>query len=94
MVKGKTKSGIKFQINEAIKNDARLLYLLVQIRRDDVPAEDKGKFVFDMLTLIFGADGVMPFMNAVADKHNGVCSTEAMIQELTEILDSINAKNS
>lgn len=94
MVKGKTKSGIKFQINEAIKDDARLLFMLVRLRKDNVPAEDKGNIVFDMLELIFGADGVMPFMNAVADKHNGVCSTEAMIQELTEIMASINAKNS
>ena len=94
MVKGKTKSGIKFQINEAIKDDARLLYMLVQLRKDNVPNEDKGTIVFDMLTLIFGADGVMPFMNAVAEKHGGVCSTDSMVMELTEILDSINAKNS
>lgn len=94
MVKGKTKSGIKFQINEKIKDDARVLYMLVQIRKDDVPAEDKGKTVFDLLTLIFGSDGIMPFMNAVAEKHDGVCSTEAMMLELNEILDSINAKNS
>lgn len=94
MVKGKTKSGIKFQINEAIKEDTRLLYMLIQLRKDDVSAEDKGQLVFDMLTLIFGSDGVMPFMNAVAEKHNGVCSTDCMVLELNEILDSINAKNS
>ena len=94
MIKGKTKSGIKFQINEAIKNDARLLFMLVQLRKDDVPTEDKGTIVFDILTLIFGTDGVMPFMNAVAEKHDGICSTESMLLELTEILDSINAKNS
>lgn len=94
MVKGKTKSGIKFQIDEAIKDDARLLYVLIQIRKPDVSAEDKGTLVFDMLTLIFGADGVMPFMNAVAEKHDGICSTEAMVQELNDILESINSKNS
>ena len=94
MIKGKTKSGIKFQINEAIKDDARLLYMLVKLREDDVPAEDKGKLVFDMLSLIFGSDGVMPFMNAVAEMHDGVCSTDAMVLELNDILYSINAKNS
>ena len=94
MLKGKTKSGIKFQINEAITDDARLLYMLVQLRRDDVSAEDKGQTVFDMLTLIFGSDGIMPFMNAVAEKHDGVCSVDCMIQEMNDILDSINAKNS
>lgn len=94
MVKGKTKSGIKYQINEAIRDDARLLYLLVQLQSDNVAVETKGKIVFDMLTLIFGNDGVMPFMNEVADKHDGVCSTEAMLTEMNEILESINTKNS
>lgn len=94
MVKGKTKSGIKYQINESVRDDARLLYMLVQLQRDDIALEDKGKIVFDMLTLIFGSDGVMAFMNEVADKHDGICSTEAMLAELNEILESINAKNS
>ena len=94
MVKGKTKSGIKFQINEAIKDDARLLYMLVQLRSEEVSTEDKGKIVVDLLTLVFGRDGIMPFMNAVAEKHDGVCTTEAMVTELNEILESINAKNS
>ena len=94
MVKGKTKSGIKFQINEAVKDDARLLYMLVQLQKDTVTPETKGEVMFEMLTLIFGTDGLMPFMNAVAEKHDGVCSTEAMLTELNEILDSINAKNS
>lgn len=93
MVKGKTKSGIKYQINEGIRDDARLLYLLVQLQSEDVSMEAKGKIVFDMLTLIFGNDGVMAFMNEVADKHDGICSTEAMLAEMNEILESVNAKN-
>ena len=94
MVKGKTKSGIKFQINETVREDTRLLYLLVQLQSKDVPVDKKSQIVFDMLTLIFGHDGVMSFMNEVADKHDGVCSTECMLAELNEILESINAKNS
>ena len=94
MVKGKTKSGIKYQINESIKDDARLLYLLVQLQSDTVDLEKKGECVINMLTLIFGEDGVLPFMNAVAATRDGVCSTEAMLAELNEILASINAKNS
>ena len=94
MVKGKTKSGIKYQINEAVKDDARLLYLLVQIQREDVSVEKKGRLVVDMLTLIFGDDGIMTFMNAVAAAHDGVCTSEALLAELNEILESLNAKNS
>lgn len=94
MVKGKTKSGIKYQINESVRDDARLLYMLVRLQRDDVAVEEKGKVVFDMLTFIFGDEGVIAFMNEVANKHDGICSTEAMLAELNEILESINAKNS
>ena len=56
--------------------------------------EEKGEVVFKMLTLIFGDEGILPFMDEVANKHNGVCSSEAMLTELNEILESINAKNS
>ena len=94
MVKGKTKSGIKYQINEAIRDDARLVFLLVQLQSKEVPVEKKTEALYNMLALIFGNDGVMPFMNEVAIKHDGVCSTEAMIAELNEILESVNAKNS
>ena len=94
MVKGKTKSGIKFEINEAIKEDTRLVYLCVQMQREDVPAEKKAQYIFDLLSLIFGEDGVMPFMDEVAAKHKGICSTETMMAELTEIFEALNAKNS
>ena len=94
MVKGKTKSGIRFEINEAIREDTRLLFLLVQLQSNDVPVEKKSEVLFKMLALIFGDEGVMPFMNEVANKHDGVCSTEAMVSELNEILESINAKKS
>ena len=33
MVKGKTKSGIAFELDERIKDDARLTYLLVKMQQ-------------------------------------------------------------
>lgn len=93
MVKGKTTSGIKFQIDEKIKEDARLLYILTLIQRESTPVDEKGKLVFDLLAMIFGDQGVMSFMNEVAKKHDGVCSTEAMMVELNDIFEAINAKN-
>lgn len=93
MVKGKTTSGIKFQIDEKIKEDARLLYILTLIQRESTPVDEKGKLVFDLLAMIFGDQGVMSFMNEVAKKHDGVCSIEAMMVELNDIFEAINAKN-
>lgn len=92
MVSGKTKSGIKFEIDERIKDDTRLLYILTQIQKEDTSLEKKGQLIFDLLGMVFGDAGVMAFMNEVAEKHDGICSTEVMASELNDIFDAINAK--
>lgn len=93
MVKGKTKSGIAFELNETIKDDARLVHLLVKIQQSKEPME-VGKGMNQLLALIFGSDdGTYAFMSEVADKHDGVCTTAVMLEELTEMLEAINAKN-
>ena len=95
MVNGTTKSGIKFQINERIKEDARLLYFLTIAQKDDDDVTDKSRAIVGMLKLVFGTDeGVISFMDAVAATHDGVCNVETMMAELNEIFDAINAKNS
>ena len=94
MVKGKTKSGIKFQINEAITSDARFLYYLTKMQDDKDVAAGSAAFT-GMLKLIFGSDdGVIEFMNAVASVNDGICDVDKMMSELTEIFDAIKAKNS
>lgn len=95
MVKGKTKSGIKFSLDEHIKDDARLLFLIVQIQSDKVSVERKGALVFDLLNIIFGnEDKVMEFMDEVASKHDGFCSNEILMAELNDIFEALGAKNS
>lgn len=94
MVKGKTKSGIEFKINENVKNDARTLYLMTKMQDSSDPSA-QSKALFDLLKLVFGSEeGMVSFMDAVASKHKGVCGTDVMIEELTEMFDSINLKNS
>ena len=95
MVKGKTKSGIKFCMNERIKDDARFLFYLTQAQDDALEMSEKSKAIVGMLRLIFGDDeGVINFMNAVAASHDGVCDVETMLAELNEIFEAMNAKNS
>lgn len=95
MVRGKTKSGIKFSLDERIKDDARLLFLIVQIQSDKVSVERKGALVFDLLNIIFGnEDKVMEFMDEVASKHDGFCSNEILMAELNDIFEALGAKNS
>ena len=95
MVKGKTKSGIKFQLDERIKDDARFLYYMAKSQDDEADTAEKSKAIMGMLKLIFGNDdGVISFMNTVASTNNGVCSIDVMLSELTEIFEALNAKNS
>ena len=94
IVKGTTKSGIKFQLDSNIKNDARLVFLMVKSQNTADPMVS-GKALMDLLSLMFGSDdNVMTFMNEVADKHKGICSPKDMITELREMIDAIEGKNS
>lgn len=92
MIKGETKSGIKFELNPKVKEDARLLYFLTKIHDEDADVQNKA--LFDILKLIFGGDdGVMSFMNAVAEVHDGICSPACMLDELTEMFNALDLKN-
>lgn len=94
MVEGKTKSGIEFKLNEAIKDDARFLYYLSKFQNKDIPVEEQSKNLMGMLALIFGDDeGVINFMNAVASKNKGVCDVKTMLKEMSEMFDALNIKN-
>lgn len=94
MVKGKTKSGIKFQLDERIKDDARFLYYMTKSQDEDADMAERSKAVMGILKLIFGNDeGVISFMNTVASTNGGVCSTDVMLSELSEMFEALNAKN-
>lgn len=95
MVKGKTKSGIKFQLDERIKDDARFLFYIAKMQNKDVSIEESLAATMGILKLIFGSDeGVLQFMDAVASANNGVCDITIMITELNEMFEALNAKNS
>ena len=94
MVKGKTKSGISFQLDERIKDDARFLYYLSQINNEKLDVVDRSSNVVSMLKLIFGTEeGVLQFMDAVAAVNDGVCDNKTMLSELSEMFDALDAKN-
>lgn len=95
MVKGKTASGIKFQMDERIKDDARFLYYLAKAQDTTAEVAEQSKAIMGILKLVFGSDeGVIRFMDAVAATNKGVCDVKTMLAELTEMFDALNAKNS
>lgn len=92
MVKGKTKSGINFKINEKVKDDPRLLLVMQDLQSDDQALQVKS--LKRLLCLLFGGeDGMYSFMDAVASVHDGICEPTALVEELTEIVESLNGKN-
>lgn len=95
MVKGKTKRGIKFQINEKIKDDARILYYFAKASNKNTDESEQADAVMGLMRLIFGSDeDVLQFMNAVAAVNDGVCDKDVMWAEIKEMLDAVNLKNS
>ena len=94
VVKGKTKSGIKFQMDDRIKDDARFMYYLAKAQDSEADVSEQSKAVMGIMKLIFGTDeGVIEFMDAVAATNNGVCDVKTMLAELTEMFTALNAKN-
>jgi hypothetical protein len=98
VVKGVTKSGIKFQLDTKIKDDTRLLFLMTMAQKYDPDDKDSinkaNSAMSNLLTLIFGSEeNVLIFMNEVAAKHKGVCDAGHMISEITEMFDAIKGKN-
>lgn len=92
IVKGKTKSGIEFNINPSIKDDARLLFYMTKLHSED--AEEQNNALFSILELVFGGEaGLLSFMNAVASAHDGICSSNYLMDELKEMFDALNLKN-
>lgn len=95
VINGTTKSGIGFKIDNRIKDDVRLLYVMTKVQNPKTTPEEASELIMKLLSIIFGGDeGSLTFMNAVADVNNGVCDTTVMIKELKEILEACKLKNS
>lgn len=96
IIEGQTTSGIKFKIDKRITEDARTMYYIRNLRKyknDADHAEDAINAVYALLELMFGSDGLMTFMDAIASVHEGVAKPDILMQELTEIFDACNLKN-
>ncbi len=100
IIKGQTKSGIKFTIDKRITEDSRVMFYIRNLRKyketkiKPEEAEDALDAMYSLLELIFGnKDQLMIFMNEVAARHNGVADASSMMQELNELFEACNLKN-
>lgn len=98
IVTGETKTGIKFKIDTRIKDDSRTLYYVRNMRKNMNSEEDKLKAtdaVYSLLEVIFGSgEGLEIFLNEVAYHHDGVADVASLLDELTDIFEAIDLKNS
>ena len=93
MVKGKTSSGLKYEINPAIKDDMRVLMFMTKMSKEDLGVLERSEALFDLMGLIFG-DQTATFMNEVAHLHGGVADATSVYAELKEIIEAAKLKNS
>ena len=91
MIKGKTKSGFKYEVDERIKTDWRLVKAIADSQSNDDGI--KLKAVSDMFSLVLGGNEEL-LMQHIANRNDGFVPMEQMNAEITEIIQSIsNSKN-
>ena len=95
IVKGKTSSGLQFTLDKRVKDDARLLFWLSRIQRDDLEVMERNQALFSLLEIIFGSgEGLNTFLNEVASKHDGVADITSLMSELNDMFEALAIKNS
>lgn len=105
IIEGQTKSGIRFKIDKRVKEDTRTLFYMRKLRKYKAAdledekkaekAEDALDALYALLELIFGGEeGFMIFMNEVAAHHNGLAAPAVMMEELNDIMEACELKNS
>ena len=95
LITGETRSGIKFTIDQRIKDDTRTVLYMTQMQNKSLDMLTQSQALFSLLELMFGeGEGLNIFMNEVAAHHNGVADVHSLIEELTDLFESIKLKNS
>lgn len=94
VIQGETRSGLKFSINAAVKDDTRVLYLLTRMQKQSLSLEIKNQALFDLLEVVFGSgDEFFTFQNEVAFRHGGVADAQSLMDEITDIFEAVKLKN-
>lgn len=87
-MKGATKSGFAFNVDEDKLDDYRLV--------KDLRSISKGNsgLVVDVIERLLGEDQEEKLMEHVESLNNGKCSATGMVGELQEIFEALKVKNS
>lgn len=92
MIKGKTKSGFKFEFDERIKNDWRLMDAIGRATSTDMMTQIAA--TSDLVDLLLGSDKEK-LMEHIMQRNDGFIPSEELEKELFEIISYSKAtKNS
>lgn len=80
MLKGTTKSGFRYEINENIGDDYELLKLITKVEQD-------GTLIFDLTEKLLGVKQAAN-LEKFLKKRDGYVSTKKVIEEVIEIFNS------
>lgn len=93
LVKIKTESGFKCEVDDRVATNWRTLEHL-----KDISSGDNGKILFGTFNLaesILGKDGLDALVKWIEDRNEGYASVDNVSAEITEILNKLsNGKNS
>lgn len=93
IIEGKTKSGISFVLDTRIKEDARFMHYMVKLQDKSVEKKVQLKYLYAMLEIMFGEEGLFVFEQEIAKKHDGICTVKEFNIELQDIYEALDLKN-
>lgn len=92
MIKGKTKTGFSFSIDERVGSDWRLIKLIDKIENGKTPAENIAA-TSELVSFLLGEDNVSKLEAHIAKMNDGFIPMNAMTMELFDIIASTKLKN-
>lgn len=92
MVKGKTPSGFKFAIEEAVKTDWLLIKSLKESESEDL--NKRLEATIHLVSLLFGSDKKeQEYYDFVAPKHGGHVPYDVLRADVTAMMQALNESN-
>ena len=91
LVKGTTKTGYKFELDDRILKDWRFIQALAKSQKGtDL---EKLESANDLVNLVIGQKNIEKFMSRIQKNNEGYIPIDAVMLEINGIIESIQAKN-
>ncbi|MCQ2211306.1 MAG: hypothetical protein MJZ34_13560 [Paludibacteraceae bacterium] len=92
MIKGETKSGFKFEIDERVLKDWRVIRLVAKIEKNENPM-DTVEYIENVGNKILTEKGFNKLLKHIEKQNDGFCLIDDVGNEIADIFAQINSKN-